>query len=198
MAELIGFAALSGLMVVSALLVVQSTNLVHAVMWLALTLVATAGVYAMIGASFLAGVQVLLYVGGVITLMIFGVMITRRHEGIVVPADTGDGLERVRGMVVAGGLFGVVAAAVRATPGLFEAPADLPPLPSVGELGKAILTTHLVAFEILSLLLLAAMIGAIVIARRRDPGERGRGFLGQGQGQADGRSSSASPREVAP
>lgn len=176
MAELIGFAVLAGLMVVSALLVVQSRNLVHAVMWLAVTLIATAGVYAMLGASFLAGVQVLLYVGGVITLMIFGVMITRRHEGIVVPADGGSGGERFRGVVIAGGLFGVVAAAVRATPGLFDVPAEVPPPPTVAELGKAILTTHLVAFEVLSLLLLAAMIGAIVIARRRDPGEKGRGF----------------------
>jgi NADH:ubiquinone oxidoreductase subunit 6 (subunit J) len=158
----LGFGAVAAVVLLSALFVVRSANLVHAVMWLGMTLAATAVLYAMLDASFLAGVQVLLYVGGVVTLMIFGVMLTRRHDGLTVPADSGAPL---RGMIAAAALFGVVAAAVART--------DLsaaPPAAASPGLGAEILTTHVLAFEALGALLLAAIIGAIVIARRRDHG----------------------------
>jgi NADH-quinone oxidoreductase subunit J len=156
------FGLIAACALASAIFVVQSANLVHAVLWLGVTLLATAALYAMLGASFLAGVQVLLYVGGVVTLMIFGVMITRRHEGTVAPAETRGAR---RGILVAGALFGVVAAAIRATPGL-DAPVAGPM--NVGDIGKELLSGQVLAFEAVSLLLLAAMIGAIVIARRKD------------------------------
>jgi NADH-quinone oxidoreductase subunit J len=174
--ETLAFALVALLMLGSALLVVRAANLVHAVMWLGVMLLSTAGLYVMLAASFLAAVQALLYVGGVITLMVFGLMITRRHEGIVVTAERGPAL---RAGLLAGALFCVIAVGVARTPGLTEAPLDAPPLP-LTDLGRAILTTHLIAFEALSLLLLAAIIGAIVIARRRDPGVRARGFLDAG------------------
>lgn len=159
----IGFGAVAACLLLSALFVIRAANLVHAVLWLGVTLVGTAVVYAMLGASFLAAVQVLLYVGGVVTLMIFGVMLTRRHEGLSVPAGR---TSRARGALLAAALFGVLAAAL--------ARSDLPdgPAPDVstGELGASLLTAHVLAFELLSLLLLAAIIGAVVIARKRDPG----------------------------
>jgi NADH-quinone oxidoreductase subunit J len=158
-----GLAAACALL--SALFVVRSTNLVHAALWLGVTLLTTAVLYAMFGASFLAGVQVLVYVGGVITLMIFGVMITRRHDGVVVQAESA---RQARGVVVAGGFFGIVAAAIRSTEGL-----DVGLVPnaiSPADLGRAFLREQVLAFETLSVLLLGAIVGAIVIARRRDPG----------------------------
>jgi NADH:ubiquinone oxidoreductase subunit 6 (subunit J) len=144
--------------------VVLSRRLVRAVLWLGVTLVATAALYAMQDASFLAGVQVLVYVGGVVTLMIFGVMVTRRHDGITVTLDT---TRSGRAAVIALALFGVVAFAVRTTPGL-DAPSD-PHALTTADLGRALLVDHVLAFEVMSFLLLGAIVGAIVIARRKDP-----------------------------
>src|SRR5262244_4580399 len=94
---------------IPALRVAQTGNLVRAVFWLALTLLGTAVLYALLQAPFLAGVQVLTYVGGVVTLMIFGVMVTRRHEGT---SFTIDGSGRLRAALAAGAFFLVVGAAI--------------------------------------------------------------------------------------
>lgn len=161
----IGFGLVAACMILSAIFVVRSVNLVRAVLWLGVTLLATAALYAMLDASFLAGVQVLVYVGGVITLTIFGVMITRRHEGIVVHAGSARSL---RAAIAAAALFGVVATAIRTTDGLDVGELAAPISPS--DLGRSLLGEHVLAFEVISFLLLGAIIGAIVIARRHDPG----------------------------
>ena len=158
------FGVVAACMFLSGLCVVTSRRLVRAVLWLALTLVATAALYAMLGASFLAAVQVLVYVGGVVTLMIVGVMVTRRHEGIAADIDTS---RAVRAAAVSIALFAVVAYAILATPGL-DAPAEAP-VATTADLGRALLVDHVFSFEVISFLLLGAIVGAIVIARRRDP-----------------------------
>lgn len=158
----IGFGVLSTCLLLSAAFTVRASNLIHAILWLGITLTSTAIVYAMLGASFLAAVQVLTYVGAVVTLMILGVMLTRRHNGIVVHAErTSSG----RGTFAAAALFGILAGAVAKT----DLPAGGGAVTS-GELGTGLLTEHILAFEALSLLLLGVIIGAIVIARKRDPG----------------------------
>jgi NADH-quinone oxidoreductase subunit J len=168
MSTSLAFLIIALVALVSAVFVVRSSNLIHAVLWLGLALLGTAGLYAMLEASFLAGVQVLVYVGGVITLMIFGVMITRRHEGLLAPADSG---RQAMAMLVALGFFGVIAVAILSTPGLDKAP--LVPAPyvpvSATDLGRSLLREYVLAFEVISFLLLGAIIGAIVIARRHDP-----------------------------
>ncbi len=164
--ESLGFGILAGCALMSAFAVVRSANLVHAVLWLGVTLVATAGLYAMLGASFLASVQVLLYVGGVVTLMIFGLMMTRRH------GDSGPQIEDVRSAPAALAaiiLFGATAWAVVSTDGL-DAPVTPPPAVGPAALGRALVRDHVLAFETISMLLLVAIVGAIVIARRKDPG----------------------------
>jgi NADH-quinone oxidoreductase subunit J len=153
------------------------------------TLLTTAVLYAMLGASFLAGVQVLVYVGGVITLMIFGVMITRRHDGIVAGAESSP---PARGVFVASAFFTVVAAAIRSTPGLDVG--LVPNVASPADLGRVFLREQVLAFETLSILLLGAIVGAIVIARRRDPGTSRR-ELG---GDVASPTPSAAPGEVSP
>lgn len=162
------FGAVAVCALLSALLVVRSSDLIRAVLWLGITLIATAALYAMLGASFLAGVQLLLYVGGVMTLMVFGLMVTRRHEGIA--NTTADTSHPVRGAVVALGLFGVVAFAILKTEGLDAPQAEPVVALTQVDLGRALLGEYILAFEVLSLLLLASIIGAVVIARRHDPG----------------------------
>ena len=145
---------------VSATFVVVSADLIRAVLWLGLSLIGTAALYGLLQAPFLAGVQVLTYVGGVVTLLIFGVMVTRRHTGEPIKAD---GVGRLRALLVAGGFFGVMAWTLSRTPlpaGGVRAPI------TTAELGKTILGDYLFAFEVASVLLLAAIVGAIVLARK--------------------------------
>jgi NADH-quinone oxidoreductase subunit J len=146
-----------------ALRVVTSRDLVRAVLWLAVTLLGTAVLYALLHAPFLAGVQVLTYVGGVVTLMIFGVMVTRKHEGSTL---TIDGSGRVRGAVAALVFFAVVAVGILKTDLSSLGPVETP---STQDLAFSLLDRYLVAFEVASVLLLAAIVSAVVLARRRDP-----------------------------
>jgi NADH-quinone oxidoreductase subunit J len=160
----LGFGLVALIVAVAAVLVVRSRNLVRAVLWLALVLLGTAVLYALLDAPFLAGVQVLTYVGGVVTLMIFGVMVTGRHESTVAVVDSAD---RVRGFLVALGFFTVVGGAILRT----DFPAVLPPPRlTTADLARSLLDDYLLPFEVTSLLLLAAVVGAVVLARRKDPG----------------------------
>ena len=160
----IAFGIVAGCLLFSALLVVSGRNLVHSVLWLAVTLASTAVLYVLLGAPFLATIQIILYTGGVITLMLFGVMLTRRHDQVFVENETA-GRRRIPAFLTAATLFGVVAAAVFRTRPLPENP---PRTVTTEEIGRSFLTEHLLAFEVLSILLLAAMIGAIVLARKLD------------------------------
>jgi len=164
MIQAIGFGVVAACTLLSALFVVGSKRLVHAVLWLGLMLAATGVLYVMLDATFLAGIQILLYVGGVVTLMIFGVMLTKRGD----QADVQDvPARRLRGGIIAGTLFSVVTAAIVYTP-LTSPPGAASP--TTRELGIALFGPYALAFEVLSVLLLATMIGAIVLARRRDAG----------------------------
>ncbi len=162
----IGFGVVSWCLLLSALFVVGSRNLVHAVLWLAVTLLMTAVLFVTMQAPFVAGIQVLLYAGGVITLMLFGVMLTRRHERVEIEAETST-RRRVPAAVLATGMFVLLATALSRTPPL---PAREGASVTTDEIGRSFLTGNVLAFEVLSVLLLAAMIGAIVVARRRDYG----------------------------
>lgn len=159
----VGFGLVAFVLVASALQVVRTKDLVRAVLWLALSLLATAALYALMDAAFLAGVQVLTYVGGVVTLMVFGVMVTRRHDGSTHAAGRAGWL---RGLLAAAALFAVLTTAILRT----KLPAGaVGQETTVADLARALLGEHLLAFEATSLLLLAAIIGAVVLARRRDP-----------------------------
>jgi len=163
MIDRIAFGVVALLLLLSALRVVTSKNLVHSVLWLGLTLFSTAGAYLLLSAPFIASIQILLYTGGVVTLMLFGVMLTRRGEDLAIPNESSEG---GRALVLSLATFGLFTGAVLKTP----LPQEAPPFSSsTAELGREILGPNLMAFEVLSVLLLAAMVGAIVIARRRDP-----------------------------
>ncbi len=166
--EQIGFGLVGLVLIFSGTRVVTCENLVRSVLWLALTLCATAVLFLMLSAPFIASIQLMLYTGGVITLMLFGVMLTNRDVGVIVVNERSSS---TRAGLVASAVFGVFAAA------LFGSRDVLPERPSdaleitTAVLGQSFLTDHLLAFEVLSLLLLAAMVGAIVLARRRDFGD---------------------------
>ncbi len=159
---MIAYAVVALLLLAAAVQVVRSRDLVHAVLWLGVVLVATAGAYLRLQAGLLAAIQVMLYAGGVVTLMIFAVMLTARHEG----GRPVVGHRRpIRAAVLSLGLLAVLAWQVLRTP----LPGSHQPLDArPADLGALLLQDHLLAFEALSVLLLAAMVGAILLARRRD------------------------------
>jgi NADH:ubiquinone oxidoreductase subunit 6 (subunit J) len=161
--EILGMSLLALFVLGGALGTVLSKNLVHSVLWLALVLVATAGVYARLCAGFLAGAQVLLYAGGVITLAIFAVMLSSRLEGgPILHGST----RRVRGALVALAVAALLGGVLLQTG--FSEPRDLPVV-DAADLGRSFLGEFVLPFEVLSVLLVVAMIGALTIARREDP-----------------------------
>lgn len=141
--------------------VVSAEDLVHVVLWLAVTLLGTAGFYALLDAGFLAAIQVLLYTGGVITLMLFAVLLARRTGGFV---RAGGVAEPARAVVVALATAGLSAFAILRGAPESMAPTHIPPK----VLGGVLLGPLALPFEALSVLLLGAMIGAIVLARRKE------------------------------
>jgi NADH:ubiquinone oxidoreductase subunit 6 (subunit J) len=161
--EILGLSILALVILGGALGTVLSKNLVHSVLYLALVLVATAGLYARLSAGFLAGAQVLLYAGGVVTLAIFAVMLSARMEGGPIPNESG---KRARAALVALAVAGLLSGV------LLQAQITVPasvPVVDAAEIGRSFLGEYVLPFEVLSVLLVAAMIGAIAIARREDP-----------------------------
>lgn len=161
--EPIAFGALAVLLVASALAVVLTKNLFHSVLWLALTLTGTAGIFLTLDAEFLAAVQLLLYAGGVVTIAVFAIVVTERLVGDRI---TQTSRQIMSGVVIAGAvLVGLLTFIVRA-------PLTRPRPPMAGDLtraiGDAVLTRFLLSFELLGLLFLAAMLGAMYFARPDD------------------------------
>jgi NADH-quinone oxidoreductase subunit J len=163
MIEQLTFAALSIVLVGSALAVVLSKNLFHAVLWLALALTGTAGVFLMLDAEFLAAVQLLLYAGGIITIVVFAIVVTERLVGERI---TQTNMRIGGGAMIAAVMLGFIVNVLRKSP----LPATRPEMPGdlTRVLGQAVLTRYVLPFELLAVLMLAGMLGAIYFARPED------------------------------
>lgn len=155
--------------------VVFSKNLMHACVYLLGCLFGVAGLYATLGADFLAATQLVVYAGGVVILMLFAIMLTGGTEN----KTNKFGIEKVAGMGTPKTyIFGIFTALVisfvllKIIAGYLKGytQAELPPFTSTVEtIGTMLLTDHVLAFEISSILLLGALVGAAVISRpRRD------------------------------
>ena len=143
-----------------ALGVVATRNVVHAALFLLLSLLGAAGAYLLLFAEFLALVQVLIYGGAVIIGVLFAVMLTRSSE---YPRIT-DNRQWPLALLAAGGLSGVLGAAFWLAP---EVTAE-PQAPEFTGLASSLFTKWALPFEIASLVLLVALIGAIIIARQQN------------------------------
>jgi NAD(P)H-quinone oxidoreductase subunit 6 len=154
------FFALAALTLGSAGVVAFSPNIIYSTMALLGTFMGIAGMYIQLSADFLAATQVLVYVGGTLTLILFAVMLTARIEDI----RTSNG-NMNRG--VAGGLVVIVLLALGKIAAFTEWPSQArPQMPATAKLGHAFLGDYALPLELGSVVLLAAMIGAVVIARR--------------------------------
>jgi NADH-quinone oxidoreductase subunit J len=147
----------------SAILVVTTKQLVHAALWLVVTLGALAGCFLVLTAELVAWVQVLIYVGAVVVLLLFGIMLTRAPIGRSSDLDSGN---RWPALVVALGTAGTLVTVV--VSGFRSAYVDVGANPGAGSartVGGSIFRYWVLPFEALSVLLLAALIGAIVLSR---------------------------------
>lgn len=160
------FAGISAVMIIASWCVVSLKNIVHAALCLAVTLVGVAGIYIFLHAEFLAAVQILVYVGGVIVLVLFAVLLTQRLSGhaIRLSNEQAPAAFFVCASFMVGMLYVLRKAEFHQS---FVKPAS-----SVTETGKQLLTTYVLPFEVASVLLIAAMIGAIYFIQKENPGEK--------------------------
>lgn len=158
--DVVGFWILAVTLVLSALMVVLSKNLFHSVLWLALGLVSTAGVFLLLDAEFLASVQVLLYAGGVITVVVFAIVVTEKLVGERLSSVS---RRMAIGAILSTGLLTLLLKAIGKAEihqPMPEATADF-----TRWMGISLLTQHVVAFELLAVLLVAGMLAATYFAR---------------------------------
>ncbi|RJP79283.1 MAG: NADH-quinone oxidoreductase subunit J [Candidatus Zixiibacteriota bacterium] len=145
--------------VVSAIVVVFSQRVIYSAFALLFTFFGVAALYLFLAADFLAASQVLIYVGGILTLIIFGVFLTAKIYTMDIPQQTH---QRYLALLPVVAMLGLL------TYGLFTADwKTVTPAaePTTKDLGQLLLTTYLVPFEVASVLLLAALIGAVRLAR---------------------------------
>jgi len=158
------FYFLAAVLVVSCFFVVFSRDIVHSCFGLFFTLMAVAGFYALLGADFLAVTQVVVYVGGILVLLLFGILLTSRTPLVL-------GLTSRRTYLLATGagliIFLLLLAVVTQTHWM-AVQAATEPEPTIARLGDLLLGEYLFPFEFSSLTLLAALIGAAYLVRRSD------------------------------
>jgi NADH-quinone oxidoreductase subunit J len=179
-AEAAVFWVLALITVGSAAVVVLARSLIYNAFALLFTFFGVAGFYVLLGADFLGATQLLIYVGGILVLLLFGVMLTHRIYDLDLKSEV---TQFMPGMVVAAGLLAVLAWPLRFTirlPGLvlqihpgvmfqtqWAAGPVRPPAPTTAEIGRLFMGQFLLPFEAASILLLVALMGAAMIVRRR-------------------------------
>ena len=156
------FWVLAAAMTFAAIRVVTTRNVIHAALYLVVTLLGAATIYVLLYAEFVAWVQVLVYVGAIVVLMLFGLMLTRADIG----KSNFDNDQRLLAAVCAAAMFGVTSyVLVDAFEGQ-EIDLSRTEGTTAESVGDAIFSAYVLPFEVVSVLLLAALVGAVVIARR--------------------------------
>jgi NADH-quinone oxidoreductase subunit J len=161
--DVVAFWSLAALLIGSALAVVLTKNLFHSVLWLALSLTAVAGIFLSLDAEFLAAVQLLLYAGGVITIVVFAIVVTERLVGERI---TQVSRRLLMGVIVAGALLVALLRFLRGAELPVERPVVTVDVTRV--LGQVLMTEFVLPFELLAVLLLIGLLGALYFARPED------------------------------
>ncbi len=162
MATIIGFYLLGLLAIGAGILLVSSRNLLHALLGLAVASLAVAGLMLGLKAEFLALVLVLIYVGAVVVMGVFAVMLTGHFEKSVLPSSNE---LKILGGGTALALLLIITGVILVQP---PSPGVVPAWVPIQKLGALLMTDYVLPFELVSVLLLAALVGAIVIARGKE------------------------------
>lgn len=162
------FYLLAFLTVGSAILVATMPNIIYSAVALLFSFAGVAGLYVFTSADFLAATQILVYVGGILVLIMFAVFLSSRISTVTISNPVHF---RLPAAAVCLSLFGVLSYTAVTTP--YAERADLTYQPSTAEIGELLMTRYLLPFEVASVLLLAALIGAALLSRP-DSGEAGK------------------------
>ena len=157
----LAFIIVSFITIISAIWVVVSKNLIHSAIALLFTLFSIAGLYVFLYADFIAATQVVIYVGGILVLIIFGVMLTNRIDS---PSIAASSKNQFVGGIGAFTIFVIQVAVIFNTPWHIGAEQSLED--TGANIANLLLNKYLLPFEIASILLLAALMGAALLSRR--------------------------------
>ena len=159
----VAFLAIAGLVLGSAALVVTLRNIFHSLLFLALSFLGVAGVYLLLSADFLAAIQILVYIGAITVLLMFALMLTHRVMTQNVTQTIG---QWWIALPVVGGIFALLVRVLVLHPWAYQPSKQEP---TTGIIGQALLTKYVLPFELASIVLLVAMIGAIILAKEDKP-----------------------------
>lgn len=161
--QIVSFGILGVMMIGTALGVVLLPKIVHSAFLLAGVFISISGLYILLNADFVAAAQILVYVGAVNVLILFAIMLVNKQEDYAeIP---GRGIRKIATAVVCFGLFALLGTMVLATPWSLDT-TSTPVVDTVVALGEHFFSDYLLPFELASVLLLMAMVGAIILARR--------------------------------
>ncbi len=153
------FAALT---VGSAAVVVFSRSLIRSAFALLFTFFGVAALYAFLGADFLAATQMVIYVGGILVLLLFGVMLTHKLYDLRLKSES---FQMLPALIVVLGVFGILATFMLRTH--WRLGGETEAVPTTAAIGEMLMRDYILPFEAASILLLVALIGAAMIVRRR-------------------------------
>lgn len=166
LAGVVIFYTLAAITLVGAAWVAFARNIVHSAFALLATFFGVAGLYAFLAADFLAVIQLLVYVGGILVLILFAVMLTAKLDNLKVSNPSFGVVPGLCLLVAVAGTMGYVA--IRG----FGAHAPMAPAqPTTAQIGNALLGDYVLPFEVISILLLAVLLGAVTLARGRQHGD---------------------------
>jgi NADH-quinone oxidoreductase subunit J len=151
----------------AAVAVVTNKNILHSAFYLVLSFVGVAAIYVLLEAPFIAVVQVLVYIGAIAILIVFAIMLTRRIMSKDLEQRNAQWVLAALGAIALFGVMGWIVYSVN-----WPVAEAAVPIDTITILGQELLSTYVVPFEIASVLLLAALVGAILIGRERDQVER--------------------------
>ncbi len=155
------FYAFAAFTLASAAMMVVSKNIINSAVGLLFSFFGVAGIYVLLAADFLAVVQILVYVGGILILLLFGVMLTQRITSVDMRTGT---LQLVPAILAVAGVFVILFRVISKTSWNVIPKSDFNP--TAEKIGTQLMTDFLIPFEIVSVLLLADLIGAAFIARK--------------------------------
>lgn len=149
------------IIVVSALIVVAARNIIYSAFSLLFTFFGIAGIYVLLNADFIAVVQVIIYVGGILVLIIFGVMLTNKITDVEIRTES---THIIPSTILTGIIGGLLVAILTKTSWRVAQPMDVDK--TVVEIGRHLVTHYMILFELAGIILLVALIGSVMIARK--------------------------------
>lgn len=155
------FYIFSALVIISAFIVVASKNIIYSAFALLFTFFGVAGIYVLLNADFIAVVQVIIYVGGILVLIIFGVMLTNKITNVEIKTES---IHIIPATIVTGLIGGTLVAVLTKTNWRTSEPINVDK--TVVEIGRYLVTHYMILFELAGIILLVALIGSVMIARK--------------------------------